>query len=194
MTSKHAEYLAGLFQSLSYKDKVIGLVTPIKVPDGERMVTIPAVYDPSHEWNDRQSYVDAVPNSKYKSIIYFEDLGTRLEETTSHRMKFKSRLRIVCWYNYKKLNIGMYNDFLLIGEMVKLLRVSPVDSVGYMQKVWYEFDEQEEKDGSIFDKYDYDDRMQYLTYPYDYFSFIVTAEFFVTNDCLTVVTLNPEQC
>ena len=49
------------------------------------------------------AYNDLAPDSKYKSVIYFEDRGVTFERYASNWKYYRSNLRLVAWLNVKKI-------------------------------------------------------------------------------------------
>jgi hypothetical protein len=132
---------------------------------------------------------DLIPDSKYKSILYFEDNTVQLLGMESGYINMRSNLRLVCWLNGKMLGYdGCSLSSVAVLGIVKALNgllINPFNS-GVYTKIRISAVSQEPKSQAIFSKYSYDESVnQYLIPPFDYFALNIITNFSVSVNCLT---------
>jgi hypothetical protein len=132
---------------------------------------------------------DLIPDSKYKSILYFEDGSVQLLGMESGYVNFRSNLRLVCWLNGQKLGYDgcSLSSIAVLGIIKNLntLIINPFNSGAY-SKIKIQAVSQEPKSQAIFSKYSYDEAVnQYLIPPFDYFALNIITNFSVSNACIT---------
>lgn len=189
MNHKIANIIKTQIKDLEWVDKIAGLTqtAQLTVTEGEKRVIkrMPISCDVNLEACTESDYEELIPNSIYKSIIYFEDGSLQLSKTTGNRRYFTSRLRLVCWLNYKMIEggCGLSGDYVI--DIIKML--PPVAfSVGDMRNIQVEVVSQARRDADIFGKYTYNElRSQYLMRPYDYFALDLEVKFFIITECTT---------
>jgi hypothetical protein len=147
-----------LHLNYSFKDVLLGVVYPVlsktQLIPGDRHGAI---------------YVDAVPDDKKRSIVYWEDYGTTTTLSTPRYDRFQTRVRLVCWMNFKLLNHQGYDE--CVREMFQAVpkRFSNkfiVKRKGYLPKTH-----------DIFSRYNYREGKQFIAPPYDVFA----LEFDITH-------------
>lgn len=131
---------------VSFEDKKLGLVYPVLnktdwLPGSQNGLV----------------YEDAVPNSSKKSIIYWEDYGGRVIDSSARYQRIQHSIRLVAWFNFNLIT-DPYDECV-----VELLRAIPrrVDQVTIKPSGFLP------KKNDIFARYSYRDQKQYVTYPYD---------------------------
>ena len=180
IAEKLAETLSG---NLSFADLCVGHIKVITRKKAEVEQRFPVIYNTTPESITASTYQDLTPNSKRKSIIYFDNGFSRIISQHGKYFKMEGRLTLVCWFNYEKIKPDLYQDTYLVAEVIKQMP-SKVASFGCISKVGVFFEEQGVKDGKIFDKFTYDESMkQYWTYPYDYFTLNYSLIYFMHEDC-----------
>lgn len=130
------------------------------------------------------AYNELMPNSQYKTVIYFEDMGVTAGDIEGRYSYFTSNVRLVCWINAAKIlgdtcktGTACTLSAHLIAEIIRALpefkqHHNPFNMV--LSKVV----SQEVSSPSIFSQYTYDEKhTQYLMYPYDYFALDIQTEF-----------------
>jgi hypothetical protein len=131
------------------------------------------------------AYNDLMPDSSYKSVIYFEDRGVSFVKSESHWKYYTSSLRLVGWLNIEKLTESGYCKSELpctyaahvIAEIIRALPEFPANYAPFDQ-VYSEVTSQEIRSNSIFAAYTYDEKhSQYLMAPYDYFALDIQTTF-----------------
>lgn len=199
MTNEIAQVLVSYLSSLPFKDKIGGFVraATFENGDGEKLVkkTIPIDCNATVTQCNSGKFTDFVPDAKYKSIIYFEDLGTnKYNENNTADFCFETRLRLVCWINQKK--IGNTACSISTAAVIAILKLLPLDKYtnsGIFNRIRISFDGELIKDKNIFSKYTYDESViQYLMPPFDYFALNFTVKYCVNSSCTTTFVINPE--
>lgn len=133
------------------------------------------------------NYNDLAPDSKYKSVTYFEDGGISFDRSESHWDYFTSRLRMVCWLNVKKIleeacdGTCTYSSHA-IADIIRHLPEFP-QNIAPFDNVYTEVTSQVIRSNSIFAPYTYNElQTQYLMAPYDYFALELTTTFAVCRE------------
>ena len=130
------------------------------------------------------AYNDLMPNSQYKTVIYFEDGGVNFDRYEGDWKYYTSRLRLVCWINVAKILGDTCNtgdactlSTHLIAEIIRALPTFQ-EHHNPFNFVYSEVTSQAVRDNSIFGKYTFDEKhIQYLMYPYDYFALDIDTKF-----------------
>jgi hypothetical protein len=199
MNEKIANILRTRIQNLNFVDKISGMVHSITMDildkDNKSVKKVfPVSTDITADQCKTGRYQDLVPNSKYNSIIYFEDGGTGLSYKAKNRAYFSSKLILVCWLNLKKLqecNINVISDQCILAIVAQMPEFPISD--GIYREINIKAISETVKSSSIFGKYSYDETInQYLLWPFDYFSLQFNIEFWVNLSC--VEQLNISEC
>jgi hypothetical protein len=83
------EVSAGLVQTIEKKERV---------EQNWKIQRFPASLD-VNGWDSETNYFPLVPDSKYKGMAYFEDMGTIGQGRNRSGLQFASKLRLIVWYN-----------------------------------------------------------------------------------------------
>ena len=179
--------------AVPFLDKITGIVKVLTYQGPKKLIKIPVAYNLSPELCTTTADLDEYcPNSKKRSIIYFEDMGTSLRGWEGNMMAFTSQLRLVCWLNYDM--IGEYQPGLAALNLLKYIPNNMGNSDGLLG-VWVDAIRQEPNDGGCFTKYTYKEEVsQYLTFPYDYVSFVLSVTFKLRKDCIEDIEIDPTAC
>ena len=102
MNEAVASILKELIMGIPMADRVAGLVRPVNVLVNEVQKRYPVAWDVSETDIRKGRYIDLCPDSKHKSIMYFEDLGTQMILRKDNTQYFNSQLRLVGWLNSLK--------------------------------------------------------------------------------------------
>lgn len=195
-----AEYLRGLLSSLEWCEDVSGVVRVVtkKIEIGEGKIIIkrfPVACDISWQDcnNNEQILRMCTPDSSKISIIYFEDKGVSSIDNAG-RTTYKSKLRLVCWMNMKKfVNQGCSLDFYAINKIKSLIQLSrPANYNSIVHGIVVKEISIAPKQPDIFSPYSYNEFMQYLLFPYDYFALDITTEFMIDGPCVPELTLTDD--
>jgi hypothetical protein len=138
-------------------------------------------------------YKDIAPDSKKKSVIYFEPISNvNIEFSRGNKMSaFGSKIALVCWLNLPKL--GRTNDEDLFDLRMQLIATcTKVPVVITYKGLEYKATLKPttiKSSPEIFSKYSYDKHVinNMLLYPYQYFSIEFDIDFFANVECFTFV-------
>ncbi len=130
----------------SFQDVLRGIVYPLN-KKGQR---VPAS-------QEGKEYKDAIPNSKKKSIVYWEDYGGTIVDSCIHYQRITQRVRLIIWMNFDKIE-QPYDD--CVKEVTKSIP-------NRMGNTIIKLSETIPKSVEVFGRYDYPDRKHYVTLPYD---------------------------
>jgi len=195
MNNKIANILKDQIDDLTWIDKIAGLVQTANVREknGDNISekSYPISCSISEDACLKGAYQDLCPNSKKKSVLYFEDKGVSFDHQEGNRLFYKSSLRLVCWLNLQLIQgaackkdvtgCGTSGDYVL--EVIKKFDYKPFNSGGFYGIVIHP-PAQAERSVDIFSKYTYNETaLQYLMAPYDYFALDFEISFFIP--CLT---------
>lgn len=185
MNSGIANYIVSLIDGLPFIDKIAGVVTPITRKADDVTKVFPVACGVQHRDCVAGKYDDLVPNSKYKSIIYFEDNGVSFGAIKGNRREFTSRLRLIGWLNLQKLGeTDCMKSEAIILEILRSLPLFPVNHNNYIL-LMVTLVSEAPKNKDIFSKYSYDEAtMQYLMSPYDYFALDINMKWFMNLNCI----------
>lgn len=180
------------YLTLPLVDKITGIVKPLRYNNAGKLLVIPVAFNTDVSKCSQSQLLDYCPDSSKRSIIYFEDLGTTFSQWEGKYMMFTAQMRLVCWFNYKRIG-GHSPDQVALN----LLKYLP-DNMGNFDDligVWLDVQRQEPNDGTAFGRYTYPEEIsQFITYPYDYVSFILNATFKVAKDCIDDLTPEVDPC
>ena len=181
--------------SVSFSDLVVGIVKPMVISDvNGQQKRFPVIHNTDEDACIMGDYIDLLPNSERKSVIYFEDFGTEFIEQRGDDMYFQSTIRLVCWFNYKKINVSLTTDSLIMANVMKAMPTRVLHA--YIGRINIQVLRHLPKDPEqIFGKYTYNEaEVQYVTYPYDCFAIDYIVDYSINMDCINPVTDNPEEC
>lgn len=183
-----------LLQKLSGEtslDRVSGIVQvlrrPVQIAEDGPIIEkrIPYAHDASP--NDLATMAKAmIPNSAYKSCLYFEDGGIQSVTPVRRGWQFESRMRLVCWLNMLKVH-GAYDTFQSSLIMAKIIRRVTVENYhdSFFSRLNCSVIGLPVQDAAIFAPYDYDEaHTQFLMPPFDFFALDLSCSFWIANECL----------
>jgi len=193
MNQAIANIIKNHISGLDFIDKIAGLVSActfdIVVRDKENnpttvQKTFPIACCLTEKCTIETAYQDLMPNSDYKTVIYFEDKGVSWVKTEGRYKHYTSNVRLVCWINVAKIlgDTCKEGDTCtlsthLIAEIIRSLPEFPGHHNPF-NMVFSEVIDQEVRSPSIFSAYTYDEKhSQYLMYPYDYFALDIQTSF-----------------
>lgn len=191
MNHKIASILKGYLVNLTWKDKLAGLVQTanIRMKSGEDISpkSFPVSCDIDAVTCINGAYQDLAPDSKKKSVLYFEDKGVSFVERIGNRMKFTSSLRLVGWLNLREIQgescdnsvtgCGTVGDYVI--EVIKALPTTPFSTTDFVS-IYISNISEAEQSVDIFSKYTYNENaVQYTMFPYQYFALDLTIDFVI---------------
>lgn len=188
MNQAIAQIIIGHISGLDFIDKIGGVVSVIyeDVFDGTNKVqkSFPAACCVEPEDCKIGAYNDLSPDSKYNTVIFFEDKGVTFDKHEGSFKYYTSSLRLVCWINVAKileddcrLGSECTRAAHLITEIVRLLPPFPEDHTPFVM-LHSEVISQEPRSNAIFGAYTFNEKQtQYLLYPFDYFALNIQTTF-----------------
>ena len=188
-----ASYLKTIIEPLAFADRVAGMTRTVSMSQpaasGTGTVTkkFPVSCDVSHRDCISNKQHHLVPDSKLKSLIYFEDNGASPNGKTSRGLTFTGSIRLVCWLNNDKLGVtGCNSSSYATAQLVTLLlQVKNINGQTPLNLITVDDIAIPRKDSSIFSRYSYNELTnQYLLYPYDYFALDLTVTYEIPFACI----------
>jgi hypothetical protein len=184
-------------QTVNITDLICGIVKPIKrkIRKGNDTVekTEPGYLDITAKTNCNVSdYISCVPNSAKRSILYYELESNNIEQLNSHTFRVTSQVKLIFWFNYKKINTDIQTidsiQLALIKAIPDRLTINNIQHISIQLTG-------SEKAERLFSDYDYDEtEKQFLMYPYDYFALNYTIEYSINKACIEDITKKEAQC
>jgi hypothetical protein len=178
-----AQQIKPFIETVSFKDRVSGLVKTMekKSIDGKSKLTFPASHDIESETKKPNEYLDMSPNSKYKSVIFFEDFSCRVLGQSKSNWQYQSLIRLVSWVNHQK---GELNEGGILHELLSSLPSGFSNGNGIQKMIILptRIIGQEER---IFSRYSFDEATrQFLMLPYLACAIELQINFEVNPKCL----------
>jgi hypothetical protein len=178
MNKEVANILLAALDGATYLDRTSGVVQVVVrqvIVDQEQGISITkrVPYSSSATFLEQAKMSEMmVPDSRYKSCLYFEDGGIVASEPLNVRgVQYLSRLRLVCWLNMKDIAGGY--------DTAETAKIRPrITNIPIQSQV-------------IFQNYDYDETVsQYLFPPFDYFALDIETTFRLGDPCIESFTDN----
>jgi len=176
-----------------YVDKIAGLVQVVqdvqKSDKGTFIKKFPVACDVTgKDCADNTSRLsDLVPDSKKRSVIYFEDIsGVTFRGQERNEFIFQARPRLVCWLSQKRLGTNQCSITpLIVANIIKALGTNKRFNDGLYIKARIQVAGEVAKTPAIFGRYTFDEKQtQFLMYPFDYFALDIVVDFRVNADCI----------
>ena len=181
--------------SLSFADRTGGLV---RVMNDHRKSekSYPIEFNQNKVLGDNQYMRKLVPDSRYKSVMYFEQ-GSSPTVTEQHNNWYgvEAQLKLVVWFNYQEIDPDMYDPTYLISEVVQAIPFK-IGNFECLVGVTCSYAGQDTNDGSIFSQYTFNEpESQFYKYPYDYFVLNFDVSYRVVTNCyqedLSLLPIDP---
>jgi len=195
MNNTIANIIKARIEDLDFIDKIAGLVSTVHMNITDENGTkvqkaYPVACDVTADDCKQGAYNDLCPDSKYMTVIYFEDGGVEFRERKGIFTCFTSRLRLVCWINVAKYLSECCNEGItctasadIIKKILCALPPQP-ENIDPYTSVYPVVTSQLVRSNSIFSQYSYNEKQtQYLMAPFDYFALNIVTEFCVCMDC-----------
>ena len=203
MNQSIASIIKSHIEDLDFVDKIAGLtaVTNIEIKDKDgNMVqkSFPVACCVTAADCKEGAYNDLMPNSEYRTVIYFEDKGVTFTRREGKWKYYQSQLRLVCWINIELLTGAECKSEVpctyaahIVAEIIRALPQFPEEHSPF-NFVYSEVTDQEVRNNAIFSQYTYDEKhSQYLMAPYDYFALNIQTEFAI---CLSGTDVYDATC
>lgn len=137
------------------------------------------------------------PDSRRKSIIYFEDYGIVPTGARHGFSLFSSTLRLVCWMNRANL-VG--DHYAMIGGRVMTMIIGEIanknpENVDIFKALTVKVARIPPADAGLFSRYTYNETdRQYLRPPFEFFGIDFTCNYRVPAKCLDLINWNTKTC
>lgn len=195
MNERIANLIALELVELPFLTKCCGCVKILTTRDKKKFPISTLVHFESEEMCEQEDgYVLMTPESKQTGVSFFEDLGTNPGPVGSTVRSYKGSLKLTVWINRDKIGDDTPTHelkYVVLAAVHGLVVPSDGFSLVSRMKVVQEYPESP----SAFAKYSFDEeRTQFLSPPYDHFSFKVQYTAAVSKNCAPTITLNPKQC
>jgi len=171
MNYQIADALAAFFINLPYISRTAGCVDTVKEPvKGKKYKRIPVSRKVYLDDADDFLFEDTplkrmIPRTSETGILYFEDLGNKLNKSSGRIEHWNGELLLVGWLNTKRTD-GVF----AVDAREQIRNMIPQDITGSIEGKM-RVSELPPKRPSPFEKYDYDEsETQYLTFPLEYFT------------------------
>ncbi len=191
MNAEIANILKEEIQGLPFIDRLGGLVKVIRKQEvtdkGTIVKSFPVDCGTTLQDCNTGKYKDLIPNSKYKSIHYFEDLGITISGQDQATFTFDAKLKLVGWLNLKKLGkTDCSVSHLAQAAILKKIRSKNFNDVSRgITNIQIRCTGIDPKTSVIFSKYSYPEEVtQYLMYPFDYYAMNFNVSFTVSTSCI----------
>lgn len=201
MTSEIADILINRLVDLPFVDKYAGIVKPVVMVQNKVRKTFPAatrllISECAEVDGNSSVYTDLCPDSRYKSLLYLEDRGTRFVRSEGARYFWETSFDLVCWLNMPRLGFeGLKYSAIAINGIISKFPRTPFNS-GIFSRINIKPVGQAPIGQSPFSQYSYDEAVtQLLMYPYDYFVLSLSVEFCVNKGCISETAISdPASC
>jgi hypothetical protein len=182
-----------ILTKITWADRVVGMVKTMNTTGGDETAvnrSFPVSCDINVDQREclaKSKQYAVVPDSALKALIYFEDGGASPVGRSPRGTIFESSMTLVCWMNLQ--NLGQTSCTASAFAQVQLIDVlnninisDPALPINNLKITEISVNV---KDARIFSKYTYNEKqVQYLHYPYDYFSIGLKVTFEVPFGCI----------
>lgn len=190
-----AEILKSYLSTLNFVDQLGGLVKIAEIKQSDKTVKrVPVDYSLSQHQTDINNHQAYMPDSKKRSVIYFEDKGIETVRHTSRYIDMVSTLKLVAWFNLERIDKDLNNCTQLMFLLAQNIPKSFANQYNIL-KARTKLIGLDIKNKNIFSDYDYDEaEMQLLMYPYDYGDINYNIFFSINPSCVDDVVINKQDC
>lgn len=203
------ESIKDRIEAIPWVERYGGLTYPVTITDGENTRIFPfsdyATDRDCFEAKDRYFYL--TPDDSKKSVVYFEQAGdTAFTQSNRGGSRLRGVLqgvqnfRLVVWVNLNVIGSEFESDAAILAAQMwaavdgwNVDRLHPDLNLPVTNIKWT-IPSQIQKSLAIFQNYTYNDRGEFLMYPYEFFAFNVQATFFVKKACITEYPPSSEVC
>ncbi len=198
-----ANILRDKINTLNWIERCSGLVRDyVKVDtinQGDKLVRIRKTFPVSCELTNDEcasgKYLDLVPDSRKRSIIYFEDFGSRPVSFDRNKIQWESNVRLICWVNMNLFNTNACSiSPALIVDVLKSIPKGRFNESDHTN-ILIRFNGEIPKDSRIFSRYSYDEAVNgYLLFPFDYFALSFKVFHDTDENCFDPIDIKDDDC
>ena len=156
--------------------------------------TIPLAYNDLGITCEEGDLYALVPNTKKKSILWWEDNGTEPVSEDTYYYYCRSSLVLIAWFNLPLINQTYTDHSLLVANLIAAIpeNLSNVDYLSQIQVIW---NGEEISGAEVVAKYSFDEpENQFSTFPYSVAGINFVVDFAFGKNCVDPVVLNPATC
>lgn len=151
---------------------------------------------------ENERYLDFVPDDKFKSITYFEQVGdTRIEPHRELRNKwhFTADVNFVAWLNLPALGFDTCdNVHLFVADAFRAILSEPIKNINEpnrISQISIQPVGQTQHGASVFSGYSYEDKKALMLFPYGAFAIRFQVSWIAGMECFLPVQLgDPIDC
>lgn len=189
--------------ALPFIERYGGLVRPMRVQMPSSGGTIEKTFPVSCSVSasncfESGKYRDLVPDDRYKSVAYWEDLSglSFLPGRRAGTLRATATVRFVCWVNLKAVGIDSCDglEALVMNAIGLTESKTNIDDPVRIASITMKPVGIESKDLRVFQSYSYDDLDKMFYFPYDFFAIRYEISFLISKDCLPTIEINPIEC
>lgn len=191
MIRKITDLIVNEISGLNFVDHIGGIVKELEINKNGEIKKYPNILNTT-----TLKHETFLPESQYKSVIFFEDNGVTSDNNDNRHNNYIANIRLIAWYNLPKINSTYYDGALLTQTLIYNIPDTLANN-DYLTKINIDIVGEVAKSKSIFGKYDFkEDQWQYLNYPYDYAAIDLVVRFSVPRNasCFDAVVISPVGC
>lgn len=204
MIAKIAELLRDEISSLNFVEIAAGLAKPHTVrvnntdadADEPSMIDkiIPMAYNDLGLTCEEGDLYALVPNTKKKSIVWWEDNGIEMNEEQTYYYQCTASLMCVCWFNLPLINQYLTEPSVLIANIIAALP-SRLTNVDYLSQIRVAFTGEVVSGAEVLSRYNFDEaENQFSTFPYAVAGINVSVDFAFGKNCVDCLSILPSTC
>ena len=188
---------------LKFVDNIAGLVQRVEKKEASGKVNyIPVAWSAKTSNGEnipcKGPGIEILPDQNIKGFIFFEESAPTINTGSDSRgnIIFENQFNLICWLNRDKITGESYKSINSKAQMliINALKTDNFINVDPFMNLKIELLRIAPTDSNIFRNYTFDEqRTQYLTPPFEYFSLNFRARFSVSN-CIDELILNPKEC
>jgi hypothetical protein len=183
-------YISSYFRTLSFADVVGGLAHKISFKTNGVKKIMPVCFNfDKDETNNKTDYIDVIPNSAKKSIIYLELVKENGLQSLAGMFLVDVNYKVVCWYNSHLIDFKEFSDVNIRSAIFnKLVTIKGGDVISNINISLVGFD------NDLFSEYTYDNEKQFLMYPYGAFGLVINVKYMYNPSCAPDVVIDEIGC
>lgn len=178
--------------ALNFADLTAGVVTVAtknQMSENGTVNKIFPIYENTPDECNGGDYLVLIPDEKYRTIIYFEELSNTITTQTNHEIKISSDIRLIGWFNLKKIGASVTSDVLL--RLIAQAIPETLADFSDIENIRVTLTGIPNKAPALFSQYTYNEaERQYLLFPFDYGALNYTVTYSI-NKCVDDITITP---
>jgi hypothetical protein len=128
------------------------------------------------------------------AIAWFEDMGTSFVKYETDKIRLRTRVRLIVWYNIKLINPSITATELAL-DLIGRLPFGGINNWNYMSGIFTEFwGEATTNPMQLLNKYTISEDKKMFMYPYGIFGLDFQVEYYINPNCIDPIEINPSEC